>query len=320
MVSAGLQAVCIGRAGLDLYANETDTDFADVTGFRKHVGGSPANIALGLATLGVKVGFLGRLSDDMVGRYVNTALQRAGVNTAGVVFDSSGTRTSLALTEMRAEHCGVVLYRNQAADLALCTDDIDAGMIQAASLLLVSGTALSSEPSRSAARYAMAIARASGTCIVLDLDYRAYTWSAFEEACEVCCEAAVLAEVVIGNGEEIGLLQSGFDVSGDAVIRALHDAGVALVCVKDGDAGSSVYPAGGEPVVQAAFRVPVVKPFGAGDAYAAALCAGLLDSTPLALSLRRAAAAAAMVVGSRSCGDATPTLSAIDRFIETYHA
>ena len=338
-MTASIDALCLGRAGLDLYANEVDTDFANVAGFHRHVGGSPANIAIGLAIQGVRVGFIGRLSDDMVGRYVESALTSLGVDTRGVTVDTSGTRTSLALTEMRAEHCGVVIYRHSAADLALCPEDIDAELVAQARLLVVSGTALSSEPSRSAVQHTITIARQASARVVLDLDYRAYTWESFDEACSVCSAAAGEADVVIGNAEEIELLRqlahaaaTGAeevsavpDLHSDPhsdrqLVEALHGAGVSLVCIKAGEAGSTIYPAGAEPLEQPAFPVAVVKPFGAGDAYAATLCAGLLADAPLALTVRRAAAAAAIVVGSHSCGDATPTLAAIDTFLESHHA
>ena len=53
-----LDAIVLGRAGVDLYARESNTDMADITGFNKFVGGSAANIAVAINRLGGKVGFI----------------------------------------------------------------------------------------------------------------------------------------------------------------------------------------------------------------------------------------------------------------------
>ena len=47
-----LDVISLGRAGVDLYARETNTDMNEVTGFNKYVGGSPANISVAVARQG----------------------------------------------------------------------------------------------------------------------------------------------------------------------------------------------------------------------------------------------------------------------------
>ena len=313
----GARAICLGRAGLDLYARERGVPFADVATFEKHVGGSPANIAFGLARLGVPTAFVGRVSDDMIGRWVRDALAAEGIDVGSLKLDASGTRTSLAVTEMRAEDCGVVIHRHAAADLALTVEDLDRDALAACDLLVLSGTALAAEPSRAAALEAARLARAGGARVVLDLDYRAYTWPSLDVARDVYGRAVSAADVVIGNEEEMDVLRPESIPSGDdgALVERLHAGGVSLVCLKAGAAGSTAWPADGEPVHQPAFAVDALKPFGAGDAYAASVGAGLLAGEPLAATVERAAAAAAIVVASASCGDASPDRAAIDAFV-----
>ena len=218
---------------------------------------------------------------------------------------------------MRAEDCGVVIHRHAAADLALTVTDLDASAVEACELLVLSGTALAAEPSRTAALEAARLAEKGGARVLLDLDYRAYTWPSLEQAREVYGQAVRVADIVIGNEEEIDVLRPVTIAPGDdrALVEALHADGVSLVCLKAGAAGSTAWPAHGTPVHQQAFRVDALKPFGAGDAYAAVLASGLLAGESLARTLERAAAAAAIVVASPSCGDASPTLLEIDAFV-----
>ena len=306
-----LDVVCLGRAGMDLYARERDTAFADVTGFDKHVGGSPANIAVGLARLGARAGIVTKLSEDVVGRYVHGFLGAEGVDVRGASFDASGTRTSLALTEMRAEGCAVVIYRNDAADLALAPEDVDEALVRDAHLLVISGTALSREPSRSAALQAMRMAPR----VVLDLDYRAYTWPSVAEAGSVCAEAASLAWMLVGNREEFAVLGHPERAQGATVAAGCLGDVTRVVAIKAGGEGADLYLTDGTHHRQAIDIVEVVKPFGAGDAWLAAFLAAALDGADLTVCARRGAAAAAIVVAGDACSSSSPTRDELDAFV-----
>ena len=312
-----LDAICLGRAGMDLYAREQNIPFFDVSGFDKHIGGSPANIALGMAKLNKKVGFLGVVSDDVIGHYVRDTLACAGIDISGIAVDSTGSRTSLAVTEIRPDNCAVVIYRNNAADLLLNPNDIDHDYVAGAAILVVSGTALSENPSREAALAAISIARNAGTQVVLDLDYRPYGWHSEAEAAECYWQAIEQSDCVIANVEEFAVL----GVQGDAqqiaracFARVTADA-CALLCIKFGSDGSTIITRDGESHTQQSYRVDARKPFGAGDAYAAALLAGLLDDQSIAESARRGSAAAAIVVAGDACGESSPDEATLTEFL-----
>lgn len=324
-----LDAICLGRAGMDLYAADDNTDFAKVATFRKSVGGSPANIAVGMARLGASVGIISKLSEDPVGRFVKSFLTAENVDTGGVSFDDSGSRTSLALTEMRPDDCSVVIYRNNAADLLLSESDIDADYINSARLLIVSGTALCLEPSRSAALRAIDIAAAGGVEIVIDLDYRAYTWASLDEAADVYRRASARASMLFGNIEEFEVLcmQDGKNTIGsdpESIARYCINAGSGAVFVKGGASGSTAFLASGaasdelQAFQQPAFKVQARKPFGAGDAYAAAICTALCREQSAPQALARGAAAAAIVVAGDCCCESAPVESELQSFLDQH--
>lgn len=311
-----LDAICLGRAGVDLYAKEHETDFRDVSLFEKHVGGSPANIAIGMAILGGKVALCSVVSNDMLGRYVISNLQSHGVNTDAVRIDNSGSRTSLAITEIKANNCEVVIYRNHAADLTLSENDIPKEFIAESKVLIVSGTALSTEPSRNASLKALSRSRELGTCGLLDIDYRPYSWKNEAEASNCYKSAAANSDIIIGNREEFCVM-FGEDIKQESDIAdACFELGVSqLVIVKDGENGSVLIDSAGTQHRQAIFPVEVLKPFGAGDAFAAAFCMSLLKGLPVTTGAENGAAAAAIVVSRNSCGDATPSQHELKRFI-----
>ena len=329
--SRPLDVICLGRAGVDLYADQNDTNFSEVISFNKFVGGSPANIATAIAKLGGKPGFIGCVSCDGLGTYVVDYLTSVGVDVSGIYRDVSGTRTSLAVTEMRADHPEVVLYRNNAADLSLTVDQVDIDYIKSSKMLLVSGTALSASPSREAALIAMQLAKSVGTLVVLDIDYRAYSWSNLKTAALYYRLAAQLSDVVIGNREEFAVLETlpvacrergvASEVFGEALddhyaAHCIAD-GASLVIVKAGEEGSKIYPAQGAAFRGKIFSVLAKKPFGAGDAFAGTLLYALINDYPLVDCVTMAAASAAINVAGDSCTQALPDLEQLLEFIET---
>ena len=311
-----LDVICLGRAGVDLYAHDTDRSFSEVTSFAKYVGGSPANIAAAVAKLGGKVGFIGCVSADGLGRYVCDYLRQIGVDLQGMKTLSGGVRTSLAITEMRAERPEVVIYRNHAADLALKPADIDEAYIASARLLLVSGTALCASPSREATLLAMDYAQHHGTQVVLDMDYRAYSWESQEAPTIYYNLAAGKSQMIIGNREEFDVLEYlGDKASSDQEIARRYLGGpTEIVIIKDGENGSTTYTRQ-HHFTQGVFPAQVQKPFGAGDAFAGSLMFALLREYSLEQAVAMGSAAAALNVSGTSCSEAMPNFLQLRQFM-----
>ena len=317
-----LDLLCLGRAGVDLYAQQEGVPLQEVAGFRKSVGGSPANIATGLARLGGRAGILSAVSDDGFGRYVRAFLQANGVDVQGLKTAPPGARNSTAFTEMRPEDCQVIIYRNGAADLCLQPTDMDAGLIASSRALLVTGTALSESPSREATLHAMDLARRAGTQVVLDLDYRPYGWSNTAQAAVYLRVACSMADMVIGNREEFDVLEhlqperarSAQRDDQHSARQVLHGVTQAAV-VKDGRHGCRVFLRSGQALSQGVFAVTARKPFGSGDAFAAALLWGLLQGQDWPEALRQGAAAAAINVSRDACAEAMATQAELTAFM-----
>ena len=306
-------ALCFGRVGLDLYGMEDGKGLASVSGFRTSLGGSPGNIAVGMARLGCRAGCITKVANDPVGDYVQQTLASEGVDTSYVLRDVSGHLTSLALAAVQPDNCEVVIYRQQAADLQITTDDIDTIPIDKTKILLVSGTALSAMPSRQAALHAMTIARQHQVRVVLDLDYRENTWSSNTEAAAVYQQALTMTDLAIGNSEE-------WSVVSPHQSKSLLDQYNTLDVLidKHGSQGCSVHHGQGSQHF-AAYKVQARKPYGAGDAFAAALLQQLLTGKSIDQAICWGAASAALIVQSGACALAMPTQEHIQAFIASHH-
>lgn len=306
----------LGRAGMDLYADPPGTRTEDAERFTSALGGSAANIAAGIVKLGGKAALVTALSNDAVGRFVRRELARYGIGAEHVQGAGGEARTSLAVVESRLADCQSVIYRNGAADFALQSAHVAAIPFGAFGGLVVTGTALAMEPSRSATLLAVDLARAAGRPVLLDIDYRPYSWASAAEAARIGSAAARLSDVVVGNDLEFDVLAGGS--GGQAMARRLAE-GCAAVIYKMGEKGSVAF-AGGEEIATPAFAVTALKPTGAGDAFMAGLLVALAAGQPLSTALLRGSAAAAITVTRVGCAPASPTTSELDAFIASHAA
>ena len=149
---------CIGRAGMDLYPEPVGVNTEDAEYFRADMGGSAGNIAVALARQGGHAALVTMFSDDQVGRFVQAKCNQYGVDITFCQTQSGLYRNSLAIAETKSQNAAVVIYRNDAADLQISEKDIQRLDFSRAGGLLITGTALSGEPSASAVRNAIAAA------------------------------------------------------------------------------------------------------------------------------------------------------------------
>jgi 5-dehydro-2-deoxygluconokinase len=313
MVSAPtqLEVVTMGRISVDLYPEQIGVSLADVRTFNKSLGGSASNVAVGAARLGRRSAVITRVGADGFGEYLRKALEGFGVYSGWVGTDPS-LRTPLAFCEIfPPDHFPLLFYREpKAPDLNLVPDDYDAAAVARVPLLWTTGVGLSAEPSRSTTLEAMRAHR--GRIRVHDLDYRAMLWKDGSEATRWAKEAVRLSTVVVGNQSEVEMAV-GTREAGPAA-EALLDLGVDLAIVKLGPLGVFARDRRTSVLVP---PVPVetLCGLGAGDAFGAALCHGLLEGWDLERMIRFANAAGAIVASRLACADAMPDRSEVEAML-----
>ena len=313
---SGRNFLVIGRAGMDLYADPPGTLIEDATRFTAALGGSSANIAVGLVKQGCRAALLTCISDDAVGRFARAELARYGVDHSHVRAVAGEARNSLAVVETRLENCQSVIYRNNAADFAMTATDVEAVDYTAFSALITTGTVLAAEPSRSATFRAFDLARAAGLPLIFDVDYRPYSWPSAQEASEVYSKAAALCDIIIGNDVEFGFM-AGDHERGLAKARSLVAQGAQIVIYKMGEKGAITLSSDGEWTT-GIYPTDAIKPTGAGDSFLAAFIAALAEGRTLRDAVLRGSAAAAMVVSRVGCAPAMPTTPELDDFLANH--
>jgi 5-dehydro-2-deoxygluconokinase len=275
----GTEFLVIGRAGMDLYADPPGSEIETAGAFTTALGGSAANIAAGLCRQGARAALLTAVSDDAVGRFVRAQLRGYGVDDSLVTVVAGEARTSLAVVETRIENTQSVIYRNNAADFQMSVADVERVDFARFHGVVVTGTVFAAEPSRGAGFRALELARAAGVPVILDIDYRPYSWASAQEAEGTYARAAEMTDILVGNDVEFGFLAGGYDAGLEAARRFAGQAGRISV-YKMGEAGAVTFHAD-EEIRTGIFATEALKPTGAGDAF----MAGFL----VALAARKAA-------------------------------
>ena len=305
----------LGRAGMDFYAEPAGTPLEKAATFQACLGGSSGNIAVGLARLGCDVSLLSVVSDDAVGQFTLNALAKEGVGSACCRVMDGEVRTTLAVVDTCGDATQAVIYRNNVADFQLCLADIEAVDFQAFGTLVVTGTALASNPSRDAAFLALEKADAAGLGRVLDVDYRPYSWDSPQDASELAIAAAEACNLVVGNDLEFAVMAGGGAAEGLELARKLGRGGRMLI-YKMGAKGS-IALADGLNEKSGIYNVAALKPTGAGDSFLSAYLAARASGQGHAIAQLHGSASAAIVVGRVGCSAAMPYPQELSEFIAT---
>lgn len=271
-------AICLGELLIDFVPTVTGTGLTDAPAFIKAPGGAPGNVAVGLARLGVKSAFMGKVGDDAFGHFLADTLAAAGVDVGPLRF-STEARTALAFVSLRADgEREFMFYRHPSADMLFTPREVDMDAISRAKLLHFGSISLIGEPSRSATLYAVDAARAAGGLVSYDPNLRLPLWPDADAARKGMLLGLNKAHIVKLSDDESEFLTGLSDLK--AACQALWHEDLKLMVVTRGRAGCVYFTPNFTGVIES-FTVEAVDATGAGDGFVAGLLQGLLADPTL---------------------------------------
>ncbi len=306
-----MQVAIVGRIGYDLYSEEPNVPLPEVRRFSRYLGGSSANMAVGLSRLGAQVGIVGAVGTDRLSDFLLSFLEREKVGTAHVQR-VPGYLPSLCLTEVSPpDRFPQVFYRHEAVDTKLSIAAPALDFIAGCRMFITNGTSLCASPSRESTYLALERAHRAGARVVFDVDFRAMSWPSPVEAGLAVRLALPFVDVLIGNQLELNLVAGHDDL--DRSTAALRER-VPMLVSKLGEQGTRVWQ-GADSVFLPPYSVDVVSTIGAGDGFASGFLYALLAGKPVVDCLHYGNAAAAIVVSRLSCSEAMPTLEEVETIL-----
>lgn len=247
-------------AGLE-YASKLNCSFA----------GTESTVAIGVARLGHRVGWFGRLGEDPHGRMILKRMRGEGVDVSKAVL-AADAPTGLMMREYLLGKTSVYYYRKNSAASFMEPGHLDESYIAGARILHFTGvTPALSASCADTVREAAAMAQRHGVKICFDPNLRLKLWG-IEKAREVILELAEKADYFLPGLDELRHIYGTQDF--DEIIRRL--SGLQAVSIVKGD--GKVYIVDNGTVDEVPF-VPVkevVDPIGAGDGFCAGFLAGIL--------------------------------------------
>jgi len=331
MTNKSLDLICLGRAGVDLYAEQVGSRLEDVGSFAKYIGGSSTNIACCSSRMGLKTALITRVGNEHMGGFIREQLHREGVNTQYVITDPERLTALVILGIKDQDTFPLIFYRENCADMAVSEDDVDADFIKSSKALLITGTHLSSESVLKTSTKALTIARDASVKTVLDIDYRPVLWGlttkgdgetrfvANDSVTEHLQRVLPMFDLIVGTEEEIHIAGGSTDtVQALRNIRAICNATLVL---KRGPYGASVYDREipdnlDDGVTVQGVTVDVLNVLGAGDAFISGFLRGWLNNEGYEQALRYANACGALVVSRHGCTPAMPTVAELSYYLE----
>jgi fructokinase len=276
----------------------------------EHVGGSPANVAVGVARQGIAATLLTRIGSDDRGRRIAAQVETSGARIAEASWTDAATSTARA--RIRAD--GSAEYDFQ-IDWSL-DDAAVAALVDAASVVHAGSIGLFLQPGGAAVLAGLVRAQHAGAIVTVDPNIRPTLVG--DDAVAISERAFAAASVVKLSDEDAEALYPGVDA--EDVLARIATFGPRVVVMTRGAEGALALGAGGV-VVAEPLRVDVADTIGAGDAFMASLVVsavddpGLLagDDAALERALRRAAVTAGVTV-SRPGAD-PPTRAEVDRLV-----
>lgn len=280
------------------------------------VAGAESNVAIGLARLGHRVRWAGRVGADELGALVLRTLRAEGIDLSHAATDDTGRPTGVLLTEPRlGTLTRVSYYRTGSAGSAVTPAGVLPALASGTRVLHLTGITPALGPSAAETVLAAATAaRDAGITVCLDVNYRSRLWTA-DRARAALRPLLAHTDLLVASEDELPLVLRGPAVDESEAVKSLLDAGVQEVIVKRGAHGATVVSADGT-VDRAARQVDAVDLVGAGDAFVAGYLSGLLDGANVEDRLHRAVTTAAFAVATRGDWEGLPTRDELGLFDE----
>ena len=330
-MAKALDVITFGRCSVDLYGQQIGSRLEDISSFAKSVGGSPTNIAIGAARLGLKSAVLTAVGDEQMGRFVLEQLKRDGVSTAGVKIDKERLTALVLLSVENDKTFPLIFYRENCADMGLTEDDVSEDFIKSAAAVCVTGTHFSQPSVAAAQKKAMRIAKANGNRIAFDIDYRPNLWGlaghAAGEERYIASErvskhlSAILpdCDLIVGTEEEIRAASGKEDVY--EALHAIRAVSRAVIVLKRGPMGCVVFDGPipekiDDGIIGKGFPIEVYNVLGAGDAFMGGFLRGYLRGEPHQTSATWANACGAFAVSRLLCSPEYPTWTELRVFLQ----
>ncbi|AGC44855.1 fructokinase [Myxococcus stipitatus DSM 14675] len=269
-----LDVVCFGETLVDFLPSEQGLRVRDVPAWQPCPGGSPANVSVGLARLGMRSAMLGVVGADEFGHFLRERLAKEGVDVSHL-RQTADARTGLVFISLDARgERSFTFFRTRSAEFLLSNADVDPGFLHRAKAVHCGSNSLQRDEAQAATVAMLGLAREADRIVSCDPNLRLHAWEDPTQLEGLLARMLPLCTVVKLSEEEIGFVTG--TESPEEALTKLSAMGVRLPVVTLGARGA-LFLWRGERIHVPAPQVRVVDTTGAGDGFVAGLLHGLVS-------------------------------------------
>lgn len=306
-----LDVITAGEA-MVLFAAQQAGPLEQVSAFTRTTAGAELNVAIGLARLGLRVGYITRLGDDSFGRGLAAAMAREGIDTRHAGIDARHpTGFMLKARSVDGTDPPIEYHRRGSAASRLGAADVPREACAAARHLHLTGIFPALSPTTREFVFALAAtAREAGLTVSFDPNLRPSLWPSRADMVDCLDRLAALADWVLPGLEE-GRLLTG-QASAEGIADHYLARGARAVLVKLGAAGACFATPTERGVSPGVAVAQIVDTVGAGDGFAVGVISALLEGLSIAQAAARGNRIGARVVQFPGDSDGLPTRAQLD--------
>lgn len=300
-----------------MFTAEVEGPLEEIEVFRRSLAGAEVNVCTGLSRLNHQVSYVTKLGQDPLGKFVKNFLDREGIGTEFITFDSIYKTATMLKSKVSKGDPVSVYYRKGSAFSQMSPADIDKIDFDGVELVHVTGIPPALSISCREATYRL-IERAKdcGAFITFDPNLRPALWENQEIMVKVINDLAAKCDLILPGINE-GLILTGSN-DPEKIADFYQELGIKEVIIKLGSNGAYVR-SGSNSFIQQGFKVEkVIDTVGAGDGFAVGVISGKLEGLPLKDSIIRANAIGAIQVTFVSDNEGLPTREELKNYLEAH--
>ncbi|RED48698.1 fructokinase [Seonamhaeicola aphaedonensis] len=286
-----IDILCVGEVLVDFIGHQTGVLISDTRDYHRYLGGSPANVAMNSARLGLKSVMVATVGNDSFGEYIFERLAGVGVNT-NYIKTISTKPTSVVFVSKTDSTPDFIPFRK--ADSHILEDQISADLLSKTNIYHTTCFALSKNPAQTTILNKAEEAFNQGCKLSIDVNYAEKLWHSQEEALKVIkayCKFNPL--VKISEDDMLRLFEQ--KLPHEDIFNFFHSEGVDTVCLTLGSKGVKLSQKGRDVIQLPAIQIEVVQDAtGAGDAFWSGFLFAYIKERPIEKCLEVALQLAAL--------------------------
>ena len=286
-----IDILCVGEVLVDFIGHQSGVHINNTRDYHRYLGGSPTNVAMNSARLGLKSVMVATVGDDGFGEYIFNRLAEVGVSTE-YIKQIDNKPTSVIFVSRTEDTPDFIPFRK--ADNYITEDQITKNILEQSKIFHTTCFALSKDPAQSTIIKKAEEAFNLGCKLSIDVNYAKKLWSSQEDALKVIklyCKFNPL--VKISEDDMLRLFEK--TMPHEDIFNFFHLEGVETVCLTLGSKGVKLSQKGKNIIELPAIKVDkVMDATGAGDAFWSGFLFAYIKDKPIEKCLEVALQLAAL--------------------------